>query len=74
MEHTSKDEIKIVPKCTLPLTAYAQVDLIITERAVFEVTPQGLVLTEINPLFSLEEIKSATGADFTVSANLKDMT
>ena len=63
MEHTSKGQIKIVKKCTLPLTAYKEVDLIITERCVFEVTNKGLLLTEINPMFTLDEIKSSTGAD-----------
>jgi len=73
MEHTSKDEIKIVKKCTLPLTAYREVDLIITERCVFEVTKSGLVLIEINPIFSIDEIKATTGASFTVSPDLKPM-
>ncbi len=65
MEHTSKDTIKILKKCTLPLTAYKEVDMIITERAVFDVTPDGLILTEINPLFTLDDIKSSTKAEFT---------
>jgi len=73
MEHTSKDEIKIVQKCELPLTAYQEVDLIITERCVFEITKTGLVLTEINPLFTIDEIKSTTSAEFTISPNLKNM-
>ncbi len=73
MEHTSKGEIKILKKCNLPLTAYREVDLIITERCVFEVTQQGLVLTEINPMFKVEDIKATVGADFSVSPNLKSM-
>lgn len=77
MEHTSKDEIKIVKKCNLPLTAYKEVDMIITEKCVFEVikdkAENGLILTEINPMFSLDDIKSSTAADFTVSPNLKNM-
>ncbi|MBP3925329.1 3-oxoacid CoA-transferase subunit B [bacterium] len=73
MEHTSKGQIKIVKKCTLPLTAYKEVDLIITERCVFEVTNKGLLLTEINPMFTLDEIKSSTGADFSISPHLKNM-
>jgi acetate CoA/acetoacetate CoA-transferase beta subunit len=67
MEHTSKDEIKILKKCTLPLTAYKEINMIITERAVFEVTSDGLVLTEINPPFTLDDIKATTGADFITS-------
>ena len=73
MEHTSKGQIKIVDKCTLPLTAYNEVNLIITERCVFEVTKDGLLLTEINPKFTLEDIKKSTGAAFKVSDNLKSM-
>ncbi len=74
MEHSNKNgDAKIVKKCTLPLTAYREVDLIITERCVFEVTPNGLLLTEINPMFSMEEIKFSVTADFVVSDNLKYM-
>lgn len=73
MEHLSKNQIKIVKKCNLPLTAYKEVNMIITERSVFEVTPNGLLLTEINPMYSVDDIKSTVSADFTVSENLKTM-
>ena len=73
MEHISKGEIKIVKKCTLPLTAYREVDLIITERAVFKVTPEGLLLTEINPDYTVEDLKKCTEANFVVSDKLKPM-
>lgn len=73
MEHTSKGQIKIVKKCDLPLTAYREVNTIITERCVFEVEPQGLLLTEINPMFSIDDIKSTVTANFIVSDNLKKM-
>lgn len=73
MEHTSKGQIKIVKKCNLPLTAYKEVNLIITERCVFNVTDKGLLLTEINPIFTLEDIKSSTTADFLISEDLKYM-
>ena len=73
MTHTSKDEIKIVKKCTLPLTAYKEVDMIVTERCVFRVTSEGLILTEINPMFTIEDIRNSTGADFRVSDYLKKM-
>lgn len=73
MEHTSKGQIKIVKKCNLPLTAYKEVDQIITERCVFDLTKGGLVLTDLNPMFSIEEIKASTGADFRVSSDLKYM-
>ena len=73
MEHTSKGQIKIVKKCNLPLTAYKEVDLIITERCVFEVSNDGLILKEINPMFTIDDIKASTGADFKISENLKQM-
>lgn len=70
MEHTSKGEIKIVKKCTLPLTAYKEVDTIITERCVFDITDKGMVLVEINPMFSVDDIKATVSADFKVAPNL----
>ncbi len=73
MEHMAKNQVKIVKKCTLPLTAYKEVNLIITERCVLEVTRNGLVLTEINPMFSIDEIKNTMTADFSVSPDLKYM-
>lgn len=73
MEHLSKGQIKIVKKCNLPLTAYKEVNLIITERCVMHVTDNGLVLTEINPMFTVDDIRNTVSADFTVSDNLKNM-
>ena len=73
MEHTSKGQVKIVKRCDLPLTASAEVDMIITEKCVFEVTNQGLLMTEINPHFTIEDIKATTEASFKISENLKNM-
>lgn len=73
MEHTSKGEMKIVKKCTLPLTAYKEVNTIITERCVFDITDKGMVLVEINPMFSIEDIKSTVSADFKVASELRYM-
>lgn len=73
MEHTAKGSPKILKKCNLPLTAMAQVDLIITEMGVMEVTKEGLVLKELNPEFTLEEVKAATEAELIISENVKDM-
>ena len=73
MEHLSKGQIKIVKKCNLPLTAYKEVNLIITERCVMHVTDNGLVLTEINPMFTVDDIRNTVSADFTVSDDLKNM-
>lgn len=66
MEHTAKGNPKIFNKCSLPLTAAHQVDMIVTEMAVFDVTPEGLVLRELNDDYTLEELKAATEAEFIV--------
>ena len=73
MEHTAKGRPKILKKCTLPLTAKGQVNTIITEMCVMEITEKGIVLTEIHPEFTVEDIKAVTEADFIVSENLKEM-
>ncbi len=73
MEHTAKGAHKILKECKLPLTAAGQVNMIITEMGVMEVTAQGLLLTELHPEFSLEEIQAATGAKLIVSQNLIKM-
>lgn len=73
MEHTAKGAPKILKKCTLPLTAAGQVNRIITEMCVLDVTPDGLVLKEINPEFTVEEVQAATEAIFKVAEDLKPM-
>ncbi len=64
MEHTAKGAAKIVEKCTLPLTVAHKVNLIITEKGVFEVRADGLYLREISPYSSLEDIRATTAAPF----------
>ena len=73
MTHTQKGEPKIMKKCTLPLTAAKQVNMIITEMGVMEVTDKGLVLTEYNPEFTVDQIKEATDADLIIADDLKPM-
>ncbi|MCK9302023.1 MAG: 3-oxoacid CoA-transferase subunit B [Bacteroidales bacterium] len=73
MEHTQKGKPKILKECTLPLTAAGQVNLIITEMGVIKVTPKGLVLTEINPEFTPEQVQEATEAHLTIAEDLKPM-
>jgi acetate CoA/acetoacetate CoA-transferase beta subunit len=73
MEHTAKGNPKLLRECTLPLTAIKAVDLIVTEMGVIEVTHEGFVLVEQNPDYTLDEIKSATGAPLIISAALKQM-
>ncbi|MEG2848782.1 MAG: CoA-transferase, partial [Bacteroidales bacterium] len=71
MEHTAKGSPKILNKCKLPLTAAGQVNMIITEMGVMEITPKGIVLTEINPEFTVEQVQSATEAKLIISKDLK---
>ena len=73
MEHTAKGAHKILKKCKLPLTAQKVVSMIITEMAVIEVTPNGLLLKEINPEFTVEQVQEATEATLTISPDLKPM-
>jgi len=73
MTHTAKGKPKIFKECNIPLTAVGAVDLIVTEMGVIEVTDRGLVLTEIGPDVTVEEVKAATEADLIISENLKKM-
>lgn len=73
MEHTAKGAPKILKKCTLPLTAKGQVNTIITEMGVMEITDKGIVLTEIHPEFSIADVQAATEAELIISENLKPM-
>lgn len=73
MEHTQKGAPKILKECTLPLTAAGQVNMIITEMGVMEITPEGIVLTEKHPEFTVEDIQAATEAKLIISPNLKSM-
>ncbi len=73
MEHTARGNPKILKKCRLPYTAVHCVNLIITEMGVMEVTDKGLVLTEYNPEFTVEQIQAATEATLIVSPDLKPM-
>src|SRR5712671_255744 len=74
MEHTTKDSTsKILPKCTLPLTGMKVVNTIVTEMAYINVTPKGLVLEEIAPGLTAEDVQKATEARLIVSPNLKTM-
>jgi 3-oxoacid CoA-transferase len=74
MEHTAKGAPKILSSCSLPLTGQGVVDMIITELCVFEVKKgHGLVLTEIAEGVTVEQVKAATQAPFTVSSQLKSM-
>jgi len=79
MEHTAKGEPKILPACNLPLTGKGVVDLIVTDLCVFDVikpghasgAAPGLVLVDLAPGVTVEEVKGATAAAFTVHDSLK---
>jgi acetate CoA/acetoacetate CoA-transferase beta subunit len=73
MQHTGKGKPKILKKCTLPLTAKGEVDLIVTELCVFEVTKEGLILREMHKDTNLDEIRSLTEADYKIAEDLKIM-
>ena len=74
MEHTTKDgQAKILKKCTLPLTGVKVVNMIVTEMAVIDVTPNGLVLTEVAPGLSADDVQRATEPTLIMSPTLKVM-
>ena len=73
MEHTAKGNPKILKKCRLPYTAVHCVTKIITEMCVIECTDRGLLLTEYNPEYTVEQIQAATEATLIVSPDLKPM-
>ncbi|WP_425446176.1 3-oxoacid CoA-transferase subunit B [Dethiothermospora halolimnae] len=73
MTHTAKGRPKILKECQLPLTAAGEVDLIITEMGVMKVTEKGLVLTELGPEATVEEVKANTEADLIIADDIKKM-
>ena len=73
MEHTAKGQPKILKKCRLPLTGLKVVNTIATEMAYINVTPAGLVLEEVAPGFTADEVQAATEPTLIISPNLKAM-
>jgi len=74
MEHTTKKGAsKILPKCTLPITGLKVVDMIVTELAVIQVTPEGLVLKEIAPDTTVDEVVKSTAAKLIVKQPVETM-
>lgn len=73
MEHTAKGKPKILKRCTLPLTAPHEVDMIVTEMGVMKVTPDGIVLSEINPDFTVDQVQQNTEAKLIIPSDLKPM-
>lgn len=71
MEHVNKHgESKIKKKCTLPLTGQRVVHRLITDLAVFDFTPEGMLLVEILGDWTVEDIREKTEADFTIASKL----
>jgi len=74
MEHTTREgEPKILKKCTLPLTGVGVVNTIVTDMAVIQVTPKGLLLEETAPGLTAEDVQKATEARLILSPKLKTM-
>jgi len=70
MEHTARNEPKLLHRCTLPLTGKGVVDMVITDLGVFTIDAAGTRLTELAPGVSLEEIRQKTEASFTENPGL----
>ncbi len=74
MEHTTKDgKPKIVKECTYPLTAKECVDLIVTDLAVIEVTPDGLLLKEVAPGWAPDEVQELTEPELLIAPDLREI-
>lgn len=73
MEHTAKGKPKILKRCTLPLTAPHEVDMIVTEMGVMKITPDGIVLSEINPEFTVDQVQQNTEAILIIPSDIKPM-
>ena len=73
MVHSARGAAKIVPECTLPLTATRRINLLVTELAVIEPTEDGLVLRERGPGISVEKILAATDAQLIVPGEVPEM-
>ncbi len=73
MTHTAKGKPKIVKECNLPITSTRRVDLIVTELSVIEPTEKGLILKELAPNVSVEEVIEKTDAHLLISNDIKEM-
>ena len=73
MEHTVKGEPKIFDSCTYPLTAVGVVNQIITEMGVMDITEDGIVLSEIAPDITTDDVQAATAAKLIIPGDMKVM-
>ena len=75
MEHSDRNgDSKIVEDCTYPLTGLECVSLVVTDIAVIEIAKDGMILTEVAPGWTAEDVKHQTAAQLTVSPNIKEIT
>ncbi len=73
MEHTTKDgRPRLLNRCTMPMTAVGVVKLVATTLGLFEVTPQGFLLTEIAPGYTPEEVQAVTEAKLLIASGLRE--
>ena len=73
MTHTARGKMKILKECTLPYTAVNQVNMIVTELGVMEITDKGILLTELAPGVTVEQIQEVTEAKLILSNDIKEM-
>ena len=73
MIHTAKGKSKILKKCTLPLTSVRRVSLVVTDLAVIEPTEKGLVLKEVAPGVTVEQVVQATEAKLIIPPQVPEM-
>jgi len=73
MIHTAKGKSKVLKRCTLPLTSIRRVNLVVTDLAVIEPTEAGLVLKELAPDVTVEQVSAATEARLIISPELREM-
>jgi len=74
MEHTNKGDPKIFNKCNFPLTGARCVDVIVTNMAFIEVTAEGLLVKEIAPNVTIDDLRNATEADLIIPDDVAVMT
>jgi 3-oxoacid CoA-transferase subunit B len=70
MEHTARDEPKLLHRCTLPLTGQRVVDTVITDLGVFSIGAGGMTLIELAPGVGLGEVRAKTEASYAVRQHL----
>ena len=73
MAHTNGDQLKLVEKCTLPVTALGKASIVVTQLAVFFFEQDGVFLKKLAPEITVDELKEVTGFDFACAPDLEPM-